>query len=83
MKEQYSLLSPEKVYLNLNLAGVGSRFAAVFIDGIFQGLLVLFFAYAITPAGGAGMNIINAEGPSTWWGIVIILIIYFVLFYFF
>ena len=38
--EKYTLLSPEKVYLNLDLAGVGSRFVAFLIDTIFKYLLI-------------------------------------------
>jgi uncharacterized RDD family membrane protein YckC len=44
---EYKWLSPEKVFLNFNLAGVGSRFAACFIDTIFQVILimVIFFGF--------------------------------------
>jgi len=44
---EYKLFSPEKVYLNINLAGVGSRFAACFIDGIFQGLLMALIIFSL------------------------------------
>lgn len=47
MQQEHKWLSPEKVYLNLNLAGVGSRFAACFIDGIFQVILIIFSAIVI------------------------------------
>jgi len=40
--KQPSLLSPEKIYLDLDLAGVGSRFAAFLIDSIFIELLLIF-----------------------------------------
>ena len=45
--DDYTLLSPEKVYLDINLAGIGSRFAAGFIDGIFQVILMLFFVFLV------------------------------------
>jgi len=48
---EYSLFSPEKVYLKLNLAGVGSRFAASLIDGIFQGLLTSFLPLIVSLFG--------------------------------
>ncbi|HWR55919.1 MAG TPA: RDD family protein, partial [Negativicutes bacterium] len=39
---EYSLLSPERVQLKLNIVGIGSRFAACFIDSIFQSILLVF-----------------------------------------
>ncbi len=39
---EYRYLSPEKVYLELNLAGVGARFAACFIDSVITGVLAAF-----------------------------------------
>ncbi|EEG77970.1 RDD family protein [Dethiobacter alkaliphilus] len=42
MQQEYKWLSPEKVYLNLELAGLGSRFAARFIDGVIQVILIIF-----------------------------------------
>ncbi|MCL6477260.1 MAG: RDD family protein [Peptococcaceae bacterium] len=69
MKE-YILLSPEKVHLKLNLAGVGSRFAACFIDTIFQSLLMGFFILGAFLLYSAG---ITPEEPPVWWLMVIVL----------
>ena len=49
--EEHTLLSPEKVYLDLDLAGVGSRFAANFIDCIFITLLLGFIVMALSLTG--------------------------------
>lgn len=55
---EYSLLSPEKVQLKLNIAGIGSRFAACFIDSIFQSLLLAFLV--------AGALLLHASGLIRW-----------------
>jgi uncharacterized RDD family membrane protein YckC len=79
MKE-YNLLSPEKVYLNLNLAGVGSRFVALFIDSIFQGLLMVFVIFGFIYSD-AGINSLVPGALPEWWIIVILLLFGFVIFY--
>ena len=80
MKE-YSLLSPEKVYLNLNLAGVGSRFVACFIDSIFQSLLMGFIIFGIFLLSRTGIITLEPENFSDWWLIVILLLSMFAIFY--
>lgn len=53
MKE-YRLISPEKVQLDLELAGLGSRFAAAFADGIVKAILIVFFIIAASLLLGLG-----------------------------
>lgn len=79
MKE-YSLLSPEKLYLNLDLAGVGSRFAACFIDGIFQGLLMVVFVFGIFLLNITGIITLGIEDYSAWWLALMIAILLLILF---
>jgi len=77
MKE-YSVLSPEKIYFSFNLAGLGSRFAALLIDGIIQSVLAAFFV-----AGFFLMGTSFSE-EMTWfeWLVIAILIIgLFIIFY--
>ena len=65
---EYGYISPEKVYLKLNLAGVGSRFAAFFIDTLFQSLLV-----------GSLVLAVFMGRFSTQWMLVLILLLSFVI----
>lgn len=72
LKDGYDFLSPEKVYLNLNLAGIGSRFAACFIDGIFKGLLLFFFFLLVLIPGSI---VIGPKLESSFWGVVIAIVL--------
>jgi uncharacterized RDD family membrane protein YckC len=71
MSEEYRWLSPEKVMLNFNLAGVGSRFAAGLIDSGIQS--VLMFAFFI-----AAMDFLPDESI---WGAVLLLLGVFAILY--
>ena len=51
---EYRLISPERVQLDLELAGLGSRFAAAFADGIVKGILIIFFIVAASLLSGLG-----------------------------
>ena len=84
MKES-SLLSPEKIYLDLDLAGVGSRFAAFFIDSIFIDLLLIFLMIF-----GIGLAVVSValirrlEGFSHMWLLAaVILLVSVILFGYF
>jgi uncharacterized RDD family membrane protein YckC len=70
---EYRYLSPEKVYLKLNLAGIGSRFAACFIDGIFSGLIVAFIAIVFTFFGT-----VMAKHFVTQWLVAILIVVAFI-----
>jgi uncharacterized RDD family membrane protein YckC len=79
---EHSLLSPEKVYLKLKLAGVGSRFAALFIDSIFQSILAGFIIFVMVFLGGFSFEEVFVRmNFSGGWMIAIILFFTFTIFY--
>jgi len=65
--------TPEQVHLEFTLAGIGSRFMAVFLDVLIEALLylLLFFLTWIWVSGG----LFNAR-RSIWWDAVVTLIIF-------
>jgi uncharacterized RDD family membrane protein YckC len=83
--KEHSLLSPEKVYLDLDLAGVGSRFAACFIDGIFIDLLMIFIVIFGIGLAGISLALIrrHADFSPTWLIAAVILLVSVILFGYF
>lgn len=79
MKE-FSLISPEKVRLEFKLAGIGSRFAAAFVDGVFKTILVVFFVVVSCSLWGVGLSgwvdVLEFEEYFSLWGALILLIIF-------
>lgn len=76
VSDQLSIDTPELVTIEMPLAGVGSRFIALLIDGLiwFAGLLVLFFLTMIfMPAIRAASDI------SEKWAVAIVIFILFLL----
>jgi uncharacterized RDD family membrane protein YckC len=71
MMSEYQWISPEKVKLNFNLAGVGSRFAAILIDTGFQGILLTAVFYL-------GFDFIQMDSA---WITAAIFVGYFAIFY--
>ena len=65
--------TPEQVHLEFTLAGIGSRFMAVFLDVLIEALLylLLFFLTWLWFSGG----IFNAN-RSIWWNAIVTLIIF-------
>jgi len=67
---KFSIDTPEQVSLEFNLAGIGSRFMAVFIDTLLQGMLM--FAAMI-----AGVSVALLSQMGSTWAIAIVILVYF------
>lgn len=67
---KFSIDTPEQVSLEFNLAGIGSRFMAVFIDTLLQGMLL--FAAMI-----AGVSVALVSQMGSTWAIAIVILVYF------
>lgn len=80
---EYNLLSSEQVYLKLKLAGVGSRFAACFIDGIFQSLICMPIVFLIIGIYEFQYTkvVLSMPGLWKWWLIAILILISFTILY--
>jgi uncharacterized RDD family membrane protein YckC len=65
--------TPEQVHLEFTLAGIGSRFMAVFLDVLIEALLylILFFLTFLWLSGG-----IFSATRSIWWNAIVTLIIF-------
>lgn len=85
MRKILKILTPENVYVDYELAGVGSRFAALLIDYMIQGALLLLVVIAMSLAGASvdlsGLESYNSTAVAI--GIVLIFVItsgYFIFF---
>jgi len=67
---KFSIDTPEQVSLEFNLAGIGSRFMAVFIDTLLQGMLM--FAAMV-----AGVSVALLSQMGSTWAIAIVILVYF------
>src|SRR3979411_2099732 len=61
---EYSVLTPERVSLQYDIAGIGSRGAAAIVDTAIQtvGVFVIFFALAAGLAAGGAF--LSGSGPG-------------------
>jgi uncharacterized RDD family membrane protein YckC len=64
---EYSVLTPERVSLQYDIAGIGSRGAAALIDTCIQAaaLFLLLIALSATALLGAALNLDQNAGPGT------------------
>ena len=82
--DQLSIDTPENVIFNFEIAGIGTRFLALLIDSIIQGLVVLVFVLAGTFARGAIEGVL--AGLPNWFvavlavGIFLVYSLYFIIF---
>jgi len=77
-QEQLSIETPEQIPLEFPLAGIGSRFLALFFDTLIQfvAFIVLFFLAALLLGGTATIF------PDAWtWTAAILLLLFFCLYY--
>lgn len=82
MRKILEILTPENVYVEYELAGLGSRFVSFFIDCIIQFLTVGITAIALLVAGVDFSYIIYDLGPMEFGAFIVTLIILFHLVYF-
>ncbi len=83
MRKVMEILTPENVLLEYELAGLGSRFAALLIDHLLQGILVLVAGIAVF-AGGVDLHVLGGYNKMVIAaGIVLVFIIIFGYFVFF
>ena len=76
MTREIAVLTPEHVELKFELAGIGSRFIAMFVDTVLQGLAIgaLALVFLLTYP-----TMVNVRGLSTWW-IAFAIILFFVIY---
>lgn len=65
-----AIVTPEAVFLNVDVAGLGSRMIAAVIDSLIQGALLLLFFLVFVPAG-------SAAGISGAGGVAVIAVVVF------
>ncbi len=70
--DRYTLETPENVEVEFELAGLGSRFCAMLIDGLVMFVLLMGFALLLTVLDFAWMKMLPgsglalAIGPTGW-----------------
>jgi uncharacterized RDD family membrane protein YckC len=80
--DQLNIATPELVAIEFPLAGLGSRFVAILLDYLLQGLTVSFLILVLVVLlpGQAGSNLAQSgDGVSTKWTIAIMIAIPFLL----
>src|SRR5438105_15700675 len=67
----YSILTPERVSLRYDVAGIGSRGAAVLVDGLIQGsvlvLLLMVGAFAAASVGSGAIALLVLASFLVFW----------------
>jgi len=82
MRKIMEILTPENVYLEYELAGLGSRFVALILDHMIQGGLTVLIVISML-AGGINFNSLKVNSVIIALGIVLTFIISFGYFVFF
>jgi len=83
MRNIYHVRTPENVILEFELAGVGSRGAAVIIDTLIQNFILLFLALTVYPVLGDGVLSLMRSRENTLYIVIAILLIFIVQFGYF
>jgi uncharacterized RDD family membrane protein YckC len=61
---EYSVLTPERVSLQYDIAGIGSRGAAAIVDTVIQSVALLVIFFALTAGLAAGSAFLSGPGPG-------------------
>jgi len=69
--------TPEQVQLEFPLAGIGSRFMALFVDSLIQ-LIALFVLFILLAMVGAGISLSPELGK---WAIAFYIFVFFLLYW--
>lgn len=83
MRRIHEILTPENVKLEYELAGMGSRFAAIFIDIMLQTALILAVSFGMLMGGMDIRNIGTQSSIIIALGIVLLFVIFFGYYVFF
>ena len=80
-EDRISIATPEGVDLDLTLAGIGSRFVAALIDGLFQGavLVALAILAGVVSGGGEGFEELG-EGLAAGIALALLIVGFFLVF---
>ena len=61
---EYSVLTPERVSLQYDIAGIGSRGAAAIVDTLIQSVALMVIFLALTAGLAAGSAFLSGSGPG-------------------
>ncbi len=61
---EYSVLTPERVSLQYDIAGIGSRGAAAIVDTVIQLVALMVIFFALTAGLAAGSAVLSGSGPG-------------------
>jgi uncharacterized membrane protein SpoIIM required for sporulation/uncharacterized RDD family membrane protein YckC len=78
MKDRISIVTPDHIELDFELAGIGSRFLALLIDGLVIFVTVIVLILVAAAAGLGGMAAARTAAAGTW-AVAIAVFLYFVL----
>jgi uncharacterized RDD family membrane protein YckC len=78
---EYSILTPERVSLQYDVAGVGSRGAALLVDALLQGVVVVLMAVVVLV--GAGLLVGTQRAASVLAGAIVVLTAFLAFFAYF
>lgn len=66
MDEHISIVTPDHLELDFDLAGVGSRFVALFLDTLLIGGIIIVLILAAAALGFAGLLAIRSQAAGSW-----------------
>jgi uncharacterized RDD family membrane protein YckC len=61
---EYSVLTPERVSLQYDIAGIGSRGAAAIVDTVIQSVTLMVIFFALAAGLAAGSAFLSGSGPG-------------------
>jgi len=77
MNDRISIVTPDHIELDFELAGLGSRFLALIIDTVLIGVLIFILIIAAVVLGIGALSIRSFNGDS--WVIAFALVVYFII----
>jgi len=78
MNAQLTIRTPENVHIRYDLAGPGSRFFALVIDNLIQGLLLTAFLWPLAKGKNLDLNTLP-EKMGLWDGLFLAVLIFFIM----
>src|SRR5262245_46141459 len=66
MDERISIVTPDQIELDFDLAGVGSRFLALLVDALLIGLIIILIVIGAAILGLGGMAATRSAAAGSW-----------------